>query len=214
SDDRYVLIDIGSVPGGYAWSFPKDGPRKALGVAGFLTPMSSPVRTLKDFLNSFRGEKEEPSDGDVSTWIIPSWQAVKEHGQIPGLFLVGDAGGLVDPFLGEGIYYSILSATKSCEAILEYVSSPEKASEFYSEWVKKEMFRDFAQASRLAAVIYRFPAIYYRLVTSYPQLLTLFSQIMTGVHDYRSFSRTAGVKLLRLPFKKFIPSLRAGRRFF
>jgi len=213
ADDRFVMIDIGSVPGGYAWSFPKDGFRRALGVAGFLTPLPSPVRTLKDFLKTFRGEKEDPSDGNVSTWIIPSWQAVKEHGEISGLFLIGDAGGLVDPFLGEGIYYAILSATRSCEAIIEE-NSPGKASEIYSQWVKKEIFRDFAQASRLAAVIYRFPAIYYRLVSSYPQLLTLFSQIMTGLHDYRSFSRAAGIKLLRLPFKKFIPSLRAGRRFF
>lgn len=213
TDDRFVMIDIGSVPGGYAWSFPKDGVRRALGVAGFLTPLGSPVRTLREFLKSFRGEKEDASDGDVSTWIIPSWQSVREHGEIEGLFLVGDAGGLVDPFLGEGIYYAILSATKACESIF-LESRPDHASATYSQWVKQDIFRDFAQASRLSAVIYRFPAIYYRLVSSYPQLLTLFSQIMTGLHDYRSFSRAAGVKLLRLPFKKFIPSMRAGRRFF
>ncbi|MHB1757073.1 MAG: geranylgeranyl reductase family protein [Leptospirillum sp.] len=212
-DDRFVMIDIGSVPGGYAWSFPKDGARKALGVAGFITPLGSPVRTLKEFLKSFRGEKEDPSDGDVSTWIIPAWQSAREHGEISGLFLVGDAGGLVDPFLGEGIYYAILSATKACESIFLHDHS-ERASTEYSQWVKQELFRDFAQASRLSAVIYRFPAIYYRLVSRYPQLLTLFSQIMTGLHDYRSFSRAAGVKLLRLPFKKFIPTLRSGRRFF
>ncbi|MDA8060569.1 MAG: NAD(P)/FAD-dependent oxidoreductase [Nitrospiraceae bacterium] len=213
TDDRYVLIDIGSVPGGYAWSFPKDGPGKALGVAGLLNPLPSPVRTLRDFLKSFRGEKEDPSDGEVSTWVIPSWQSVKEHGTIEGLFLVGDAGGIVDPFLGEGIYYAILSASKAVQAIVAE-NDPGKASESYSNWVRQDMFRDFAQASRLSAVIYRFPAIYYRLISSYPQLLTLFSQIMTGRHDYRSFSRAAGIKLLRLPFKKFIPSLRTGRRFF
>ncbi len=212
-DDRYVLIDIGNVPGGYGWSFPKAGDRKALGVAGFLGPLSSPVRVLRDFLKSLRGMGQDPEDGSVSTWIIPSWQYVREHGEIPGLFLLGDAGGLVDPFLGEGIYYAILSGTRATEAFLQ-TDTPEEASDLYADWVKKELFKDFAQASRLAAVIYRFPGVYFKLVKKYPQLLSLFAQIMMGMHDYRSFSRSAGVKLLRIPFRKILPTQRPGRRFF
>lgn len=207
-----VLIDLSTVPGGYGWSFPKCGEVNNVGVVSFAKPLGNPLESLKVFSGKVGG-KRDPSEEESKprTWMIPDFQESRMHGIIPGLFFIGDAGGMVDPFLGEGIYYAMLSAKKAISEILRYRKQPERASQSYAEWAVKDIFRDFSQARRLASIIYRFPGIYFRLVQKYPHILSLYSMILCGSHDYRSFSRTIGKTLLNLPFRRFFPRLRSNR---
>lgn len=207
-----VLIDLGSVPGGYGWSFPKSGTGNNVGVVGFAKPLENPLGTLKVFIEKLLGNSLPSEDGQKSsTWLIPDYQESTVHGIIPGLFFIGDAGGMVDPFLGEGIYYAMLSAKKSVSEILTHRWNPGKASQSYAEWAVRDIFRDFSQARRLATIIYRFPGIYFRLVQKYPHILSMYAMILCGSHDYRSFSRTIGKNLFNLPFRKFFPRFQSNR---
>lgn len=211
-NDSDVLIDLGSVSGGYGWSFPKKEGKKNVGVVGFAKPLGQPLEILRSFVKNFPGQKEPlQSVTKPATWLIPDFTRFSGHGRYPGLFFVGDAGAMVDPFLGEGIYYAMLSAKKAVAELLVHRRNPEKASRSYAGWVSRDMFREFAQAKRLSSVIYRFPGIYFRLVQRYPHVLSLYASIMTGAHNYRSFSRTIGKNLLRLPFRKFLPKFRHNR---
>jgi flavin-dependent dehydrogenase len=202
-----VAIDLGSVDGGYAWSFPKKNSSWGLGVAGFLTPLTDPKSEFRKYLSS-RNAELDPA-GAV-TWPLPNYRSAR-HGRIPGLFLVGDAGGIVDPFLGEGIYYAVLSGTRAAESILSSrVRSADSSqvqalgSKDYSCWLDTSVWPDFRQGSRLAQAIYRFPGVFFRLTGRYPGLLDLYASILTGEHDYRSFSREIVGRALRM----FLPGHR------
>lgn len=191
-DARFVAIDLGLVAGGYAWAFPKKDSLWGLGVAGFLTPLVDPRSVFFRYLES---RKAQLDSAGALTWPLPNFRSVR-HGRIPGLFLVGDAGGIVDPFLGEGIYYAILSATKAAEFYVKNRNLPgngadlfDRSSGEYVRWLDKTIWPDFRQGSRLARTIYRFPSLFFALTARYPKLLELYASILTGDHDYRSFSR-------------------------
>lgn len=207
-----VHIDLGLVSGGYGWAFPKSGKAENVGVIGFTIPLSDPSKVLRAFIERVwpnlpgAHQLEEPR-----TWFVPDYRGTDRHGRIPGLFFLGDAGGLVDPFLGEGIYYAVLSAQRAVSEILRNPNRPGEASRSYATWVRRDIFRDFAQARRLAALIYRFPGLYFRLVQKYPRILTLYAAILRGVHDYRSFSVSIGRSLLYRPFRGLFPG--QGRSF-
>ncbi len=191
-DARYVAIDLGLVAGGYAWSFPKKDSLSGLGVAGFLKPLVDPRSVFARYLESSQADLD---GGGVFTWPLPNFRSAR-HGRIPGLFLVGDAGGIVDPFLGEGIYYAVLSGTKAAEAYIRNRTAPEggpdvtlRSARDYVRWLDREIWPDFRQGSRLASTIYRFPGFFFALTGRYPKLLELYASILTGDRDYRSFSR-------------------------
>ena len=211
-DARFVAIDLGLVDGGYAWAFPKKDSLWGLGVAGFLKPLGDPRSVFSRYLVV---REDDLDSGEALTWPLPNFRAVS-HGRIPGLFLVGDAGGIVDPFLGEGIYYAVLSGTKAAES---YIRSrnvlrsgpdlPEQSAMEYVRWLDRNIWPDFRQGSRLARTIYRFPGIFFALTGRYPKLLELYASILTGDHDYRSFSR----EVIRRALGRLLPNRRpaAGR---
>ena len=209
-----VRIDLGFVSGGYGWSFPKSRSGENIGVIGFSKPLTDPLAVLGGFVSRILpGTEGSSTREEPRTWFVPDYQESDRHGKIPGLFFLGDAGGLVDPFLGEGIYYAILSAKKAVSEILKHENHPKAASLSYAGWIRQDLFRDFAQARRLAAVIYRFPGVYFRLVQKYPHVLSLYAAILRGAHDYRSFSRSIGKNLLNLPFRTLLPRFKPNRTF-
>ena len=206
-----VLIDLSSVSGGYGWSFSKTGGKKNVGVVGFVKPLKRPLETLRLFLKTFpeKGSSHVPAFRS-STWLIPDYSRFHAHGKFPGLFLIGDAGAMVDPFLGEGIYYAMLSGTRAVSDLLLHRTSPEKASRSYAQWVHT-IFKEFSYAQKLASVVYRFPGVYFRLAQRYPHVLSLYASVMTGKNDYRSFTRIIGKNLFKLPFRKALMKFRWNR---
>ena len=206
-DARYVAIDLGLVAGGYAWSFPKKDSLSGLGVAGFLKPLVDPRSVFARYLESSQADLD---GGGVFTWPLPNFRSAR-HGRVPGLFLVGDAGGIVDPFLGEGIYYAVLSGTRAAESYLRSRISPEagpdlpeRSARDYVNWLNRDIWPDFRQGSRLAKTIYRFPGFFFSLTGRYPKLLELYASILTGDRDYRSFSREIILRAVGklLPFRR------------
>ncbi|MDQ7082995.1 MAG: geranylgeranyl reductase family protein [Aquificota bacterium] len=102
-----VVIDIGVVKRGYAWIFPK-GEKMAIGLA--TTGKENLLETLRSYLSShrlFSGVRFSTPKG----WMIPFITREKDAQLGRGkVLLVGDAASLVDPLLGEGLCYALLSA--------------------------------------------------------------------------------------------------------
>jgi geranylgeranyl reductase family protein len=114
SYDETAWVELGVVPGGYGWVFPK-GDHANLGVGGWM----SEGKTLRGRLDRLaRVHGADPSSleavrGHRLPMRKPGAGATRGH-----VLLVGDAAGLVDPLSGDGIYEAFVSAKLAAEAIL------------------------------------------------------------------------------------------------
>jgi len=108
-------VELGVVPGGYAWVFPK-GDHANLGVGGWI---EEGPRLREHIARLAREHGLDPSAvADIRGHRLPMRRlgSAAASGRI---LLVGDAAGLVDPLSGDGIYEAWVSARLAADAILE-----------------------------------------------------------------------------------------------
>jgi geranylgeranyl reductase family protein len=109
-----AVIELGVVPGGYGWIFPK-GDHANVGVGGW----GSEGPRLRDHLARLVAAHgvDAGSLRDLRGHRLP----MRKLGATPSrgrTLLVGDAAGLVDPLSGDGMYEAFVSAQLAAEAIL------------------------------------------------------------------------------------------------
>ena len=107
-------IELGVVPGGYGWAFPK-GDHANLGVGGWLDEGPRLRLHLACLARAHGLEIEQLSDVRGHRLPMRAAGTAAGHGN---MLLVGDAAGLVDPLSGDGIYEAFVSARLAAEAIL------------------------------------------------------------------------------------------------
>ena len=108
-----LLIEFASIPGGYAWIFPK-GDHANLGVGGWgreapnlrehLTRLAQHAGIAPDALRDARGYR--------LPLRRPGVPVARERAVV-----IGDAAGLVDPMSGDGMYEAFLSSRLAAEAV-------------------------------------------------------------------------------------------------
>jgi geranylgeranyl reductase family protein len=121
SHDRWrgrMLIEFDSVPGGYAWLFPK-GEHANLGVGGW----GREAPNLREHLARLCEEVGVPEDAveHVRGYRLP----LRRPGAAMACeraLVVGDAAGLVDPMSGDGMYEAFLSSRLASEAVLDLLA--------------------------------------------------------------------------------------------
>src|SRR5262245_9235858 len=113
--DGTAWVELGIVPGGYGWVFPK-GDHANLGVGGWMTE-GPRLRDHLDRLARVHGVDPAALE-DVRGHRLPMRElgAPAASGRV---LLVGDAAGLVDPLSGDGMYEAFVSAKLAAAAILE-----------------------------------------------------------------------------------------------
>ncbi len=107
-------VELGVVPGGYGWVFPK-GDHANIGVGGWMT---EGPRLREHLVQLARTHDVDPSSlRDVRGHRLPMRRpgASAARGRT---LLVGDAAGLIDPLSGDGIYEAFASARLGATAIL------------------------------------------------------------------------------------------------
>jgi flavin-dependent dehydrogenase len=134
---------------GYAWSFPRPD-HLSVGICGKVGEDS--MAGLRERLHGFmRRLGYSLARTNLYSHLLPAlsvdtWSGLRLGG--PGWALAGDAGGLVDPVTGEGIYYAMRSGELLAAALLEGLP------ELYPARVQEEFGKALALGARLARTFY------------------------------------------------------------
>ncbi len=189
STSRSVLIDIGATRKGYAWIFPKRE-RLSVGVAGFRGKASSPKTAFDRFVHDSRGlaERAIPRPVGHPLPLYPSRRNYASRSLVQGqAMLIGDAGHLVDPLFGEGIYYAVRSGQLAARAILGTIHNRNQTLFEYDHALTEEIYPEFLVASRMARIVYSFPRICHRLIHNYQGVIRLYYGVLQGHTTYQGF---------------------------
>jgi geranylgeranyl reductase family protein len=154
-------IDIQFLPQleGYIWVFPRCG-HLSVGICG----KGEPARKLRARLETYMEEKGISwKNGSFYSHVLPSlatpaWRRNRVAGH--GWLAVGDAGGLVDPITGEGLYYAIRSGDLASQVILSEAHSPEEKPQAYRALLERDFALDLEFGSALARRLFRGQFLY------------------------------------------------------
>lgn len=180
------LVDFGSVPYGYAWIFPK-AETLSVGIAGYSSRIKG---NIKGYFNEF--VKSHPALHGLQIPKTKGWFIPVYHGRNQKLFkgrtlVVGDAAHLVDPFLGEGIYYAMRSGQIAARSVEQAIGGLVKELTHYKEQIAEEFYADFEANDGLVGLIYKYPRIWYRLVELEPKAMERYYNVLRGEIDCEEF---------------------------
>ena len=158
--DRYagrVLVELGAVPGGYAWIFPKRD-HVNVGVGGWRRE-GPRLREHLTRLCAERGIAEEQVKG-LRGHRLPM-RGAKATLASPRALLVGDAAGLVDPLSGDGMYEAFVSARLAAGSILDLLSGRASGLEVYGTAITSALAPLTSASWGVKLAFDRFPRLAY-----------------------------------------------------
>jgi geranylgeranyl reductase family protein len=152
-----LTFDFGSVRNGYGWIFPK-GDHLNVGV---YSPSSDAGLTRSGLMSYVTRTVGTDRADHVTGQYLGIGAGGFEAGDLQQdlrdrVFLVGDAGGFVDPLTGEGIYGAVLSGQAAANAILAETRGDGSAAEKFAGCLAGYR-RTLRFSSRAAAVFYANP---------------------------------------------------------
>jgi len=166
-------IDIQFLPKleGYIWVFPRCG-HLSVGIGA----KGEPAHSLRLRLEAYMDQQGISRKHGVfyshalPSLATPSWRQNRVSGR--GWLAVGDAGGLVDPITGEGLYYAIRSGDLASQVVLNDAHDLATKALAYREIIAREFAHDLEFAAMLARRVFlgRF------LFRSVPQRMVHFMQ--------------------------------------
>ncbi|MBI2903130.1 MAG: geranylgeranyl reductase family protein [Candidatus Methylomirabilis oxyfera] len=179
-----VVIELGRASGGYCWAFPKRDVASVGAMVGRAAARTA-SHCLETFLGAggFGGGKLSRTHGA----LIPL------HGGNSGplyqgrALLTGDAAALVDPFLGEGIYYAILSGQLAARAILSAERNGGDLA-WYQTAISTGITPELEAAGRLSRLAHRLPWLWFKALKRRPGAIDFYRKVLMGQESYRSFA--------------------------
>jgi geranylgeranyl reductase family protein len=195
-----VFLDWGTLPGGYAWVFPKKD-HFSIGVGGpaklskamlpyyerFLSSISHPLSSILYPPSSI---PDPPSSGirfgetrSMKSWPIPV-RTKKSSFHNGRVLVTGDAAGLGDPLTGEGIYYAVRSGKLAAEACMEYLSGMVQSMNIYSERINDELMSELLEANRIKHIFNAVPLKIHSFVGNSDRAWNAFGKILRGERWY------------------------------
>jgi geranylgeranyl reductase family protein len=178
-----LAIELGSMHGGYGWSFPK-ADHFNVGCGGFpdvggklrghLKALQAHYGLDATEMENVRGHHLPTRDEGTS---IVSGRAL----------LVGDAAGLVDPMSGEGIYSAFVSGRLAAEAAQRYLDGRETSLASYERAVERELMPDIRAATLLRDAYHYTPRPCYWAIERSNILRRALCQLITGEKTYDGF---------------------------
>jgi geranylgeranyl reductase family protein len=193
--ERHAVMEMGGIPGGYGWVFPKARGR-SVGIAGFRGDERRPKARFARFASRqpvLHGLPPTAPSGHPIPVYSPALRVTSSR-----IGLAGDAGHFVDPMFGEGIYYAVWSGRQLGRTIARQLDEGGADLSAYRRWVEDELFPEFAAADRLAALAYGYPRLWYESMRAHPDVVGWFYDILRGDSDYRALWRRLTRHAVRL----------------
>jgi geranylgeranyl reductase family protein len=181
---------------GYGWIFPLGDGTANVGL-GTLSAKGTPSKLdhkalLADWLEHSAHDWEFGEQiGDVKGAAIPMAFNRQPH-YVPGMMLVGDSGGMVNPFNGEGIAYAMQAARRAAEAMVAWReagddAAKEKALASYARMMKDDL-GGYYSLGRVFANLIEHPSVM-RVCTRYglprPLIMKFVSRLLADVYEPR-----------------------------
>ena len=186
-----VFLDWGTLPGGYAWVFPKKD-HFSIGVGGPAILSKVMMQYYDRFVTSISFDPDQYSSDGIrflklvskSAWPIPV-RTRKSRLQNNLVLVSGDAAGLGDPLTGEGIFYAVRSGKMAAETCAEYLSGEIESTNRYSERVNEELMTELLEANRIKHVFNAVPLKIHSSVGNNDRAWKAFGKILRGERRYR-----------------------------
>lgn len=181
---------------GYGWIFPLGDGTANVGL-GTLSAKGTPSKLdhkalLLDWLEHSAKDWEFGAQvGAIKGAAIPMAFNRQPH-YVPGMMLVGDSGGMVNPFNGEGIAYAMQAARRATEAAVAWRAATddvarERALASYAQMMKDDLGGYYSLGRVFAALIEK-PAIM-KVCTRYglprPLIMEFVSRLLADVYEPR-----------------------------
>lgn len=196
-----VVIELGTIPGGYCWIFPK-GDHINVGVGGWESTGPALRNYLKDFCKQ-RG-LEYSKLQNLRGYRLPGRQpgAALACGRAA---LIGDAAGLVDPLAGDGMYAAFLSSRLASDAAMELLAGRIADLEPYARALVSEFGRMFGFAWNAKFAFDRFPRLSLGAVLSPPGWRTLENMLCGEIREPERERGVSGiaVRCFELAVRRF-----------
>lgn len=178
-----VRFDVDVIPHGYGWCFPKKN-HLSVGVA-VLTKTKNKIDLKKYYAEYLKtlGITEILSE-QAHGFVIPVSPRTDTFVQ-KNVFLIGDAAGLADPIVAEGISNSILSGILAAQSIVESNLDPVRAAELYHEKLEENILPEVRAGIFLAKFFYGKKTLRNLFMKKYGQFLSdTMTDVFLGLRTY------------------------------
>lgn len=175
---------------GYIWVFPRSG-HLSVGICG----KGEPALALRARLDAYMDEHGiSRKEATFYSHMLPSletagWKKNRVSGR--DWMAVGDAGGLVDPITGEGLYYAMRSGDLASQVILNDAHAPGDKAAAYRSAIAHEFAADLEFAAMLAKRVFlgRFlfrtvPQRMVHFMRKSPRFRELMQDLFAGTQSY------------------------------
>jgi geranylgeranyl reductase family protein len=194
SNRQHIDIEFPRGLEGYIWVFPREG-HLSVGICG----KGEPALKLRARLEQYMRENEIPvRDAQFYAHVLPalhtpSWRTNRVSGE--GWLAVGDAGGLVDPVTGEGLYYAIRSADLASQIVVADAQNDAGKAEAYRGVLERDFGYDLYLGSLIANRVFlgnflysSVPARIVEFIRRSPRFRALMQDLFAGVQGYEGLN--------------------------
>jgi geranylgeranyl reductase family protein len=167
---------------GYAWVFPK-GDSLSVGLLSTARGKRDLSGALQRYLDRLHIQPRQVERHGATLPIAPRSKRLAGE----GVFLVGDAAGLVDPITCEGISASLQSASLVAQALTQTQFEAVAAARQYHRELRGALLDDLRWARRLSHVLYSPRPLRQLLFRRFGQTFcNLMGDVISGRRSYRS----------------------------
>ena len=194
-----AYFDFGSLKNGFMWCFPKtDGYSFS---AAYVRDAKGKPQELQKQLKKYAEQFGlDVNNGKYIEHPLKLWDG--DHPlHSDRVVITGEAAGIVDPLIGEGIRPAMFTGIKAAEAVSKAIAGEADALAQYTETIKQEWGSNLAKAQLLASLFFKAPKIAYKVGVKRPVAGQLMGKILCGELSYSEVAEKATKKL------KFIPGL-------
>jgi geranylgeranyl reductase family protein len=157
-----AVLELGLVPGGYGWVFPK-GDHANIGLGGWEREGPGLRSHLRALCAAHGVDAENLTDVRGYRLPLRSPGSTLARGRAA---VVGDAAGLVDPISGDGMFEAFLSGKLASEAVLDLLAGRGEGLEPYGELLTRRLGTHLWASWGVKAALDRFPRTTFRIARS------------------------------------------------